>query len=299
MKKEKLAPLTLLVVLAWGLAPQFGWAWGRDGHSIVGKIAELRLTQSARSTLREQITDLSLASYEISSWPDEIAHQAHYNNVFPNNSFWHFVDIPYEADEYDAQREGAAVSQRVGHDVGTKNNVVEQIEYWKGVLADKQAPAFKRKTALRFVVHFVGDIHQPLHCTTRNDQGGNGVPVLYLGIYDPHVKLHQVWDDNLVTAARGDLEPVVYAYKLNQKVTNAERQEWEGVVSPRDWAKESHKLAKEVAYPPVLNQTWDQDHPVRLEEDYVQNATPVVEQQLMKAGVRLGKVLNDALGSQP
>jgi hypothetical protein len=173
------------------------------------------------------------------------------------------------------------------------------IDRWKKVLADKTAPAVQRRSALGFVVHFLGDIHQPLHCATHDDEGGNTVPVIYLGVYDLHVKLHQVWDDNLVTAVRGRLDPSAYAYKLHTQVSDKDKAEWEAAAAPRQWAKESHQLAKDVAYPPVIEQKWDAHHPVRIDSDYVNRAKPVVERQLMKAGVRLAKVLNDALDPAP
>jgi hypothetical protein len=297
--------MAALVLIGWCLAPRQAWAWGRDGHSIVGKIAELRLTAKAKQVLQEQITDISLGNVDISSWPDTITKNPHFAGVFPNNSLWHYVDIPYDATEYDPIREGKAAADKLGKDfadVGTENNVIEQISIWQGVLADKQAPGFKRKTALRFVVHFLGDIHQPLHCATRGDGGGNAVPVLYLGTFDHHVHLHQVWDDNLVDAARQGTEPLIYAFQLHQKITDDQKKAWETVTVPKDWAKESHQLAKDYAYPPVLEQGWNGNPngpPVRLDMDYVKKATPVVEQQLMKAGVRLAKILNDALDPAP
>jgi hypothetical protein len=233
---------------------------------------------------------------QLSSWPDTITHR----DLFPLNAFWHFVDIPYDAADFDPQREAAAVAKRVGksvEDIGTKHNVIDQIGVWKKVLADRKATRYKRYTALRFVVHFLGDIHQPLHCTTRDDAGGNAEPVLFLGTYDPHVKLHQVWDTSLVDYLRGRMPVEVYAGKLNQKVTEKNAADWVADMSPRTWAKESHELAKRVAYPPVLDQKWEANRavPVRLDRDYVQRAAPVVEVQLMKAGVRLARVLNDAL----
>jgi hypothetical protein len=284
-----------VVVVLWCWSPQTGWGWGRDGHSVVGKIAELRLSDEARAALAE-LTDRSLADVQISSWPDTITHL----NTFPLNAFWHYVDIPYDADDFDPQREAEAVAKRVqktAEEIGTKNNVIDQIDYWKGVLANPKETRYKRYTALRFLVHFLGDIHQPLHCITRGDAGGNGVPVIFLGHYDPHVKLHQVWDNSLVNFARGKITVESYAAKLNQRITDQNQAEWRSDMAARAWARESHALGKKYAYPPVLEQKWDEhkDEAVKLDMDYAQRALPVVETQLMKAGVRLASLLEEAL----
>jgi len=292
--------VTVALAIGWGLTPQVAWSWGKNGHQVVGKIAELRLSDKAKKALA-LITDLSLADDQIANWADRIAHMASFQGTFKFNSLWHFVDIPFDADEYDPDREAEAVAKRLNlpvEKVGKTNNVIEQIAIWKKVLADPTQPTFKRKTALRFLVHFLGDIHQPLHCATRDDAGGNAVDVVYLGIFDPHhVKLHQVWDNNLVHELQGKLESEVFAFKLNQLIDQqGEAAGWEAVTSPKAWAKESHQLAKKFAYPPVLEQDWDTKHlPVRLEMDYVKRCKPVVQTQLMKAGVRLAKLLNEAL----
>jgi hypothetical protein len=295
MMRRPFTSLTLAVTVLWCLTPQVGWTWGRDGHSIVGRIAELRLSEKAQQALAD-LTDRSLADVQVSSWADTITHQT----VYPLNAFWHYVDIPFDANEFDPQREAEAVAKRVDKTVaqiGTKNNVIDQIASWKDVLANTKGTRYKRYTALRFVVHFLGDIHQPLHCITRNDAGGNDVPVTFLGQFDPHVKLHQVWDTSLVALARGKTPLDTYAAKLNKRITDKNQAEWEADMAPRAWAKESHELAKQYAYPPVLEQKFDQhkEVPVRLDEGYAQKAVPVVETQLMKAGVRLAKVLNEAL----
>src|SRR5262249_8127476 len=113
----------------WCALPQTGWSWGRDGHFIVGQIAELHLTDKAHAAIAD-LTDVSIADPKISSWADTITQ--HPSPAF--NSFWHFVDIPFDADDFDAQREAEAIAQRVNKsvkEIGTKNNVIDQIEISK------------------------------------------------------------------------------------------------------------------------------------------------------------------------
>lgn len=277
------------------IASPFAWGFGQQGHSIVGRIAELRLSEKAHAALAD-LTDRSLADIQLSSWPDTITH----TSVFPLNAFWHYADIPYKADEFDAKREAVEVAQRAHKtvdEIGTENNVIDKITFWKNVLANPKESRYRRYTALRFVVHFVGDIHQPLHCINNDDIGGNLVLVRFLGQFDPETKLHQVWDRSLVVMARGALPLEAYAGKLNARITEQNQKNWEASMDPKTWAKESHALAKKHVYPPVLLQQWEQHkhEPVDLDIAYAKQGVPVVETQMMKSGVRLAKILNDAL----
>jgi S1/P1 Nuclease len=304
--KQQQSVTFALVIVGFTICTQHAWSWGRDGHQAVGKIAELRLNDKAKTAL-EDLTDLSLANDKIANWADSIAHVPSLvkgPGLLSHNNFWHYADIPYEVETYDQEREANEVAKRLKlsvNDIGKDNNVIEQIGRWRKVLADPTKQVSERKTALRFLVHFVGDIHQPLHCISRkNDGGGNAVDISYLGVINPHVHLHQVWDDNLVLELKGKQTTDVFAFALNQKVMPNSAMEWEKIISPKDWAEESHRLAKKFAYPPVIDQMWDENkQPVRLDIGYVNTCKPVVETQLMKAGVRLAKLLNDTLGSLP
>lgn len=303
MKQHFVAQVGLVMVVGLSIAAQNGWGWGRDGHRAVAKVAELRLNEKAKAAL-EDLTDISIGTDKIASWADQIAHIPSLvkgPGPLALNNFWHYADIPYDADGYDQDREAKEVAKRVKktvEEIGKNHNVIEQIKLWKVVLADPNEKVSQRRMALKFIVHFLGDIHQPLHCISRNDAGGNSVDVTYLGVIDPHVHLHQVWDDNLVLEVKGKLNDDAFALALNQKATPDAAAEWEKVASPQKWAEESHQLAKKFAYPPVIDQKWDENkQPVRLEMDYVKTAATVVETQLTKAGVRLAKILNDALGN--
>ena len=159
-------------------------AWGPEGHRIIGRIAEAHLTPQAQAGVKDLLNPLNstsqlsrLSDDQISCWADWIRHN--WTNSVP----WHFVDIPYNAAQYDPIRDCA----------NHNGCVVEAIHTFSKVLADKHAKREQRLEALKFVVHFVGDIHQPLHCAERNgDKGGNfrmvtfpadrsGEPALRLG----------------------------------------------------------------------------------------------------------------------
>lgn len=169
------------------------------------------------------------------------------------------------------------------------------ISHFESVLADKTRPKEERREALLFLVHLIGDLHQPLHCVDRNgDKGGNGRLVFFLG-RQKAVKLHEVWDGLMVRRYVGPAGGKVGAYSdaIDKQTTEAQSAEWakESVV---DWANESFRLAVEVAYPGVPAD----GPPPKLNQDYVDRAKPAVELQLRRAGVRLAAVLNRALRAE-
>src|SRR5262249_58066038 len=122
----------------------------------------------------------SIADRRIAVWADEIRRSARFRTLYPNNNLWHFVDIPVSADQLDPQR-----------DCRNNDCVSARIGLFQKVLADRTVEREKRREALMFLVHFVGDLHQPLHCAERNgDRGGNLLKVTYLEDDDEGLNLH-------------------------------------------------------------------------------------------------------------
>jgi hypothetical protein len=167
--------------------------------------------------------------------------------------------------------------------------VVEVISRFQRVLADQDRPQRERAEALRFVTHFVADLHQPLHCADNRDAGGNDVKVVFFGEVlrsgsRAPWNLHAVWDSGLIE--RRGLSVSAYAKRLTKRVASQSADEL-AAGSGADWALESHQAAVDTAYafPPdrVLG------------EEYAELALPVIDDMLAKAGVRLAKVLNEAL----
>jgi hypothetical protein len=163
----------------------------------------------------------------------------------------------------------------------------------------------RTRDALAFLVHLVGDLHQPLHCADDGDGGGNDVAVTWRGApaatFSPSWTLHTLWDDALVDramAAAGRRTPAAYAGWLVERSSAPERAA--ALRAPADdrdtpaaWAEESHALARSVAYAFARRGSTDSRRPVTLDERYLAAATPVVERQLRLAGVRLARVLNE------
>jgi S1/P1 Nuclease len=299
-REDRMAALNVvgaLIFAAGMLCSGHSRAWGPEGHAIVAEIAELRLTDSARDQVAQLLAvDDSHATHldQIASWPDAV------RLARPETGAWHFVDIPLDVSQYDASRDCAG-----------GNCVVGAIQRFAGVLADRKADPKVRVEALKFLVHFVGDIHQPLHsehdCSKfpppECDRGGNLVVLTFFG---RSTNFHSVWDGGMIEEAldvhlgphfQPDLQATAAeAKKLNAKILEANAAAWapDGLAAhldtaPIQWANESHALAQ-TAYrllPTPRHHGWDQTY---LEEEW-----PVVETQLTRGAIRLAKIINEAL----
>ena len=259
--------LTLILVLL--LVPSSLYAWGREGHEIVAIIAEQRLEPGVRqnaATLLEGTAFIGLAS-----WDDQVRNE--------QTALWHYVNIAIADTEYDAMQV-CPQNQRV----------IAQIERFRKTLADHAANFKKPQKALTYLIHFVGDLHQPFHAGDNHDRGGNDVQVEFLGqTINPYSRkpwnLHAVWDSAIVEQQDRDTRHYV------ERLTAWLNSQPEGTVhdgSVLDWAMESHRIAKDHVY--VLPGYH------KLGEDCDRANGPVVDQQFAKAGVRLARLLNEALG---
>jgi hypothetical protein len=196
---------------------------------------------------------------------------------------WHYVDIPVESGKYDPHR-----------DCKNSDCVVKRIEIFRQVVANKSLRTPERQQALKYLVHLVADLHQPLHCAERRDstgkpdRGGNECKVTVLD--EPaETNLHRVWDTNLIVRRLGEMSLADYATQLSGQITAEQKIAWQKGRS-RVWANESSKVAVEQVYAGVAAD----GPPTHLDQAYVDNGQRVVDQQLAKAGIRLAKILNEA-----
>jgi hypothetical protein len=259
--------------------PAPAWAWGRDGHRIVGRIAEARLTPAAREAIAKLLgEDKRLSDDEVANWADKI------RNEFPETGPWHYVDIPVEEGKYDPAR-----------DCKYSDCVIDRIEMFREVLANKEVKPAERVRALKFLVHLVGDLHQPLHCAERKDssgrrdQGGNLCFVRFLDEPDL-INLHRVWDYKIIERALTGSDPLAYAEKLDAKIAGDAASRWRGG-SAKQWAVESFETAVKHVYAGVA----PDGEPTPLDHTYVDNGQKLIDEQLAKAGIRLAEILNRTL----
>lgn len=296
MPKVRVAAVCLSAVLGLTLGRAAG-AWGDEGHEIVGLIAWHYLTPAVRARVQAL-----LATDATDLCPRDIAHESTWADRYRDSDRdgsrrryratrnWHFVDL--ELDRVDLE---AACHGRPRLPPGTPASrgpedacIVDKIEEFEAELRDPRTDAGERLLALQFLLHFVGDLHQPLHAADDHDQGGNrkfaGAPGIRVG------NLHHDWDVEFV--ARLGTDSVDAADRLMARITDEERRRWSRG-TPVDWALETFSAAKMQAYgalPPP-----DAAGRYALSETYVAEAVALSAEQLSKAGVRLAFVLNQAL----
>jgi nuclease S1 len=251
---------TVLLVCA-SLAPLQASAWGAEGHRIVAEVAEGELTPTARAEVDRLLAlepGASLSS--ISAWADETRSHA--------TARWHYVNLRRgDGCQYDAQqscRGGACV--------------VAAIERQVAVLASK-APDEERLKALKYVVHFVADVHQPLHAGYADDRGANKYQVQAFG---RGTNLHAVWDTGMIRAWPGGSAAL-------RKAVEAEDVAVTKRFAPAVWAEESCRIIATHGFYP-------RNH--KLGEAYVERWSPTVVQRLAAAALRLAWELNRSLGGQ-
>ena len=262
------AALTIVIALT-GRA----LAWGTEGHRIIAEIAEQYLEPETARQIRELLAiENATTLAEVSTWADEIRGQRR------ETARWHFVNIPIHPPP------GTPATYDAARDCPRGDCVVAAIDRLAGVLHEKAALPRDRLEALKFVVHFVADLHQPLHASNDNDRGGNTIAVILGG---RETSLHAAWDWGILAPAVGHDERA-FARRLAQAISPERAAEWRGGAAA-DWANESNSIARRFVYG-----EWPHG-PGALPHDYATMALPVVNDQLEKAGVRLAAVLNEML----
>jgi hypothetical protein len=271
---------TILVLAAALLACQPVLAWGPEGHSIVAEIAQRRLTPAAQAQVERALgRGASLAS--AASWADDI------RDARPATANQHFVNIPRGA-LYSAARDCVP---------GPRGDcVVAALERLQGELACPRDEA-QLRDALRFAVHFVGDIHQPLH-TIGDERGGNTLMVQVdwrglacTGRCTPRraeSNFHVVWDSLLITSTVWNWG--AYVSRLEEGwLREAPAAAADG--APAAWADETHAVGRQI---------WDAMPASRVLDDaYYRQALPVQDRQLAVAGLRLARYLNEVFAPGP
>lgn len=268
-RTQPLPQLALALVLL--LIPSSLYAWAREGHEIIAILAEQRLHPDVRDAVVALLDGTTFV--EAANWADKV------RNI--QTAPWHYVNIEITETEYDA----ALVCPR-------DQCVVGQIERFRRVLANADGDMRKRQKALKYLIHFVGDLHQPLHAGENDDHGGNDVQVEFIGeTINPYShkpwNLRAVWDSGILEERDPDAHH--YAERLNAWLHTQPAGTFQGG-SVVDWAMESHDIARDHVY--VL----PEDR--KLGEHYYRANVPVVDHQLAKAGVRLATLLNEALGKK-
>jgi S1/P1 Nuclease len=311
--------LLALLLVAFALCAPSAFAWTCKGHQTVALIAEKHLTPEALQLIEQLLKDnpvdpqlrrvcgyaLSDPFVDASSWPDDVRNQL-------KNGPWHYIDIPRGAARV------KALDEYCGPEGCITRAIAEQLAIFRNASADPR----KRADAIRYLVHFVGDLHMPLHATTNNDRGGNCVPVRYFRrrprehnhAFTPN--LHSVWDTEILERDMQGADPAEYSEYLDELFADVSPNWQKAGIHVDDWAWESHDLAESFVYgelaPPVPVEIPTQVHScsdandigarmMRLHlyagENYQEVAAPIVEERIAQAGVRLAMILNEAVAA--
>ena len=243
------------------------FAWGTVGHSLVARIAESQLTPAARARV-QGILGPGRTMASVASWADDV--RATQKETGP----WHFVDIPIGEARFDAAR-----------DCPKGDCVISQVSRLRGVLRDSAASPGDRREALQYLIHFIADMHQPLHSADNHDRGGNTVEIQF---HDRRTNLHSLWDGDLLDRLGGE-EQIFPA--LSQEASRRRKSWAKGSVI--GWAEESHAVGRKVVYG-KLPRAGD-GGVVTIDAGYEAKAGPVLREQLERAGARLAMMLNEEL----
>ncbi|MBI4891285.1 MAG: S1/P1 nuclease [Acidobacteria bacterium] len=256
--------LFLSMVLLAAL-PGNGFGWGREGHRLVARIAALHLNGKAQAEAAKLLAGESLES--IAAWADEVRPQR------KETTTWHYINIPIKAERGDWRQYCPA-----------SGCVLRSVQEMAAKLKNPALPAGERTEALKFLVHFAGDMHQPLHVSDNGDRGGNDVPIIF---QNRPSNLHSVWDTPIVLQA--EAQPGFEA-RVTKKAGYWERKKLQkGSVG--DWAWDSVRISRSVTYGLL-----PAGRPAKVEQAYVKSSVAPVEAQIRRAGLRLALLLNQSLG---
>ena len=251
--------LSLLFAVVFSLNV-FGW--GQTGHRVVGKIAENHLSEKAKKAIAELMDCESLAY--ASTFMDEIKS----DDAFDHTHDWHWVTIPDEGNYNSSEK-------------NPDGDVVEAINRMITILKDESAEKIKKQEALRFLVHLVGDIHQPLHVGNGTDKGGNDVKVKWFG---KSSNLHRVWDSEMIDSRGWSYSELAEELEC---VCDDKVNDYQKDLNPVAWAEETMKYRIQV---------YNTGNIERMGYRYTYENWDLLEEQLFKAGVRLAGVLNEIFG---
>jgi nuclease S1 len=291
----KLVALSCLLLLAPLIRPDRALAWGDKGHLIVARIAAQLLSPAARHQVAELLEEGETLE-SVAVWADSLRGSFKTPGVRPETPMWHFVDIPLK-EEYDAARDCP--------ETPNGSCVVSAMVIFQDALTEIRKGYYgnSRYEALKFLVHFVGDAHQPLHCVDDHDAGGNLKTVVWI---DGSIsKLHGVWDDGILSEnmkRQNVSDPRQYADRLIAQLSPQQKQDANPSASPKPtvvpratiegWAKAAHAIAQK-AYADIGQP--DANGRFHLNAAYYNNHKAEVDDQLKRAGARLARILNENL----
>jgi hypothetical protein len=260
--------LLLALAAAIAAAPRPVLAWGAEGHRVVALLAETELTPSARAEVERLLAgepEPTLAG--VAAWADQIRDEPRWRHT----ARWHWVNLPREN----------PCTYVPSRDCARGDCIVGAIEKQLGILANRRKSDAARRDALKFVVHFIGDVHQPFHAGFGADRGGNDTQLRF---DRQGWNLHALWDGPMVRHV--GLSPPDYARQLRAAPALSEDRQRALSAPPKQWALESCQAIHDEGLYPERR---------AVGRGYLERHRPFAERRLREAGTRLAMALNEAL----
>jgi hypothetical protein len=246
-------------------------AWGELGHRLVAHLAEQDLTPAARGEIAALLAgepDPTLAG--VSTWPDRL--RAKDPGLGRRSAPWHYVNLGEDGCRYAARRDCRAGAC-----------IVAALDVQRAILRDRARTPEERRRALKFVVHFVGDVHQPLHAARAGDRGGSLAQVrVPTRTGERGSNLHAWWDSGMLAHTGADEAELLRRLRTLRPATDATDPRARNVAA---WAEASCRIALSDGFYP---------DGARLPTGYAEAWTPVAMDQIRRAGDRLARILNAA-----
>jgi len=233
--------------------------WGQTGHRVTAEVAQNHLSESAKQQIDIILNGMSMAV--ASTYADEIKSERSFDKYRP----WHYANIPFDKtyNEITPKPEG---------------DIVHAIEHCISVLKDSNSSNEDKAFYLKLLIHFMGDLHQPLHLGLEEDRGANDIRVTW---FNENSNLHRVWDSDMIDSYQ--MSYMELTYNLPKLTAEEVQQFQEGTLL--DWVEEIRVLTRDV-YKSANNND-------RLGYRYMYDHFSTVKEQLQVGGIRLAKILNE------
>jgi len=261
MKKKSLLIICTFILIF----PSVSYAWGTTGHRVIAEIAERNLDKRTKKEIGKLLDNQCMAYW--ANWADFIKSDT--TGRWDHTHIWHFVNAPSNLSRENYILTVKSIPQE---------NLYSQIPYLEKILKDKAYNKDQKKEALIFLIHLIGDMHQPMHVGREEDLGGNKITVTWFG---QQTNLHRLWDSTLIDYEKYSYTE--YATVLNVVDNDKKREMQSGTMD--DWFFDSYCIANQVY---GLSKSGDE-----LSYGYNYKVRAIVDEQLLKAGLRLAKYLND------
>jgi len=242
-------------------------AYGPTGHRVIAELASRYMTSEAKTAVAKILGDELMA--EAATWPDEM--RASPDKFWSGEAYtYHFINLP----------DGITYEESEKNPAG---DALTALELFSKTLKDANASAYDKRVALSFIIHIIGDLHQPLHAGRKSDWGGNKIDVVW---FEKMTNLHMVWDEHLIDHKK--LSYTEWTNFLGHKIKPAHITEWQAA-TPLNWVEEDIAMRGDIYENGQGILSWE----------YVYKYTPVIKSQLSKGGVRLAGYLNALFSGSP